>query len=116
MNNIPLQKHFNKRLKAIYKYIDVKIESIDRSTNLAADALEKRLESMNEFRNSLKDQQSKFVTREEYALMHERLVEDVKILREAKANFEGKASMASVYLSYVIAAIALAISIIRIFI
>ena len=87
-----------------------------KSTDLATSLLDKRLDTMNEFRQALKDQQATFVSRSEFEILHQRIIEDIRILREAKATTEGKASMASVYISYLIALIALAISIIRIFI
>lgn len=60
----------------IYKYIDGQFElcreirrernlSIDRSIDLAREGMEKRLDSMNEFRETLRDQAGKFVTRNE---------------------------------------------------
>ena len=108
------------------KYIKESIDKVDKtsklrhknvvaSTTLARENLERRLEGMNEFRQTLKDVNSTFITRTEYQAQLDKLIEDVKLLREAKANLEGKASMGSVYVSYVIAIIALVISIIRIF-
>ena len=115
-HKIKLRDYVDEKVRGVYLFSKGKYQTIDKSTKLAADSLEKRLETMNEFREALKDQQTRFVTREEFGLIRDRLSEDIRILREAKANTEGKASQTSVYISYLIAIIALAISIIRIFV
>ena len=55
---IPLERHFD-------KIIDIRYEAIQDATELARKAMEKRLDGMNEFRDTLKDQAGKFVTRSE---------------------------------------------------
>ena len=57
--------------------------------------MDKRLDSMNEFRDALKDQSGKMLTRDEYLLMHEKIKEDVRFLREDRAKLEGKADQAA---------------------
>lgn len=91
----------------------LKIDDINKNTAAANASLDKRLETMNEFREALKDQTAKYITREEYNLMNEKVVEDIKHLSESKAHAEGKASMTSVYISYAIAAIALGFSLLE---
>jgi hypothetical protein len=61
--------------------------------------MERRLEGMNEFRDQLRDQAARFVTREEAAIIHERFVEDIRSLRESRAELQGKASMLSVVIA-----------------
>ena len=46
--------------------IETKIAALKKASNLAAEALEVRLHSMNEFRTQLKDQAASFVRREEH--------------------------------------------------
>ena len=73
--------------------------NIQTSTSLAAGAMEKRLEGMIEFRDQLKDQASRFITRSEYDL----LVDDIQGLRETRAMLAGKASQSSMTLTLFIA-------------
>ena len=113
---ISKEKYIDKQVKFIKSLMKSKYQTIEKSTDLATSVLDKRLDSMNEFRQALKDQQSTFVAKSEFDIMHQRIIEDIRMLREGKANLEGKASMTSVYISYAIALIALTISIIRIFI
>jgi hypothetical protein len=51
--------------KFLEKIIEIRFEAINQATELARMAMEKRLDSMNEFRETLRDQSSKFVTRNE---------------------------------------------------
>ena len=56
--------------------IETKIAALEKASNLAAEALEVRLHSMNEFRTQLKDQAASFVRREEHE--HAQLSRQVK--------------------------------------
>ncbi len=98
--SISLEKHFESRIAALEKSIDSTARVLDR-----------RLEGMNEFREALKDQASKFITRSELSIIFERIDADIRLLREYKSIMEGKASQNSVAISYIISAIVLAISI-----
>jgi hypothetical protein len=63
-------------------YFDTKLCGMERATNLARDSMEKRLESMNEFRQSLKDQSSTFLTRQEYDAKHALLEQKIETLQK----------------------------------
>lgn len=78
---------------------EARIDSIEKATKLAADTMDKRLDGMNEFRDTLRDQASKFSTRAEIDLFKAGVEDDIRILRESKANLEGKASQNSVNLA-----------------
>ena len=56
--------------------IETKIAALEKASNLAAEVLEVRLHSMNEFRSQLKDQAASFVRREEHE--HAQLSRQVK--------------------------------------
>ena len=56
--------------------IETKIAALEKASNLAAEVLEVRLHSMNEFRTQLKDQAASFVRREEHE--HAQLLRQVK--------------------------------------
>ena len=98
---VGLKEHFESRLIAI-----------EKSTDLAANLIDKRLESMNEFRDALRDQTARFVTRDELDLKILRLADEVGNLKTFRDRLEGKASAQSVYIAYGIAVIGLALSII----
>ena len=97
-------------------FILEKFKALEKSTESARSAMEKRLDGMNEFRETLKDQAAKFVTRSELEILLERINEDVRILRESKAMIEGKASQFSLNVTMSIALCSLIISIVGMFI
>ena len=81
---------------SLKEYFDTRLGAVERATDLAAHTLEKRLESMNEFRSTLKDQASKFVTRDELCIQLRPILEELKELKSYKDQAVGKASQASV--------------------
>jgi LPS O-antigen subunit length determinant protein (WzzB/FepE family) len=81
------------------EYVDVRINNVEQATELARAGMEKRLEGMNEFRDTLKDQASKFVTRDELNAQLDKIEALIKSLELSKAILEGKATQASFYIS-----------------
>lgn len=103
VTDIPLRDYFEARLAALEHHIKV-----------AAAAMEKRLDAMNEIREQLRDQAATFMPRSEYNIHHEKLVEDVRDLRESKAQLEGKASQKSVNVTLVISIFGLILALISV--
>jgi hypothetical protein len=91
-----------------------------RLTKTALDAaqisMEKRLDGMNEFRDSLKDQAAKFITREEMLSTLRAIQTNVEILLTSKATEEGKASQKSLNITMIIAITGVVLSIFKFFI
>lgn len=114
--NISFKEYFDTRFNELKNYMDVKFNSIEKSTCLAQETLNARLESMNEFRNSLKDQTSNYITRVEHEALISKYDTDIRILREAKAEATGKASQQSVNVVTTIAIIGVIIGFIGILI
>ena len=127
----------NNEAVSLRDYFEAKLEAVENATNLARIAMETRLQGMNEFRDSLRDQAAKFlpreeyeisrcqmveelkglrrdvtkyITREEYESSHLRVEKDVQYLRESKASLEGKASQGAVYVAYILAVISMFIA------
>jgi hypothetical protein len=102
-NSISLRDYFDNRFTELKNYMDIKFNSIEKSTCLAQENLNARLENMNEFRNSLKDQTANFITRTEHESLIQKYDSDIRVLRETQAEARGKASIQSVYVGYAIA-------------
>jgi hypothetical protein len=102
-------------LKRIEQNGKLRYQSIKSATTLAKKENDRRLAGMNEFREALKDAQSTFVTRNESSIQHDRMENDIKFLREDRAKMEGKASMNSVVVVYVISILSLLITLIKLF-
>lgn len=87
---------FNIRHDALANLMDTKFKNLDRATSEARISMDKRLDGMNEFRETLKDQAGQFLTIKEFNSQNEKIVGDIRILRESRAELEGKASQESV--------------------
>jgi subtilase family serine protease len=102
----------NKELEHIKEIFNLRINSIEKATTLAKESMEVRLAGMNEFREALKDQTSKFITKTE----HELLINEIRELREFKIQITSKADQSSVNRIMLISIIGMIISIIAIII
>jgi len=80
-------------------------EALEKSTNAAMMVLEKRLDLMNEFRGAMADQAGSYFTRIEHEAYQKAVESDLRVLRESKAELAGKASQASVNITFVLAMI-----------
>lgn len=107
-----MQQALETRLQEIRLYYDTKFEDLDKASCLIAAGLEKRLDSMNEFRSTLTDQATHFITRAEYVTNHDRVVDDIKGLRESRAELQGKASQSAVNIATGIAVIGLVVAVV----
>ena len=97
----------------------LRVESA-RLTKTALDAahtsMEKRLDGMNEFRDQLKDQAAKFVTREEMISTLKSIQANVEILLSARATEEGKASQKSLNVTMIIAIAGVLLALFKLFV
>ena len=100
------------RIDALREYTDTRFRSQEEATERARASMEKRLDGMNEFRNTLKDQGATFITKTEHAAWCDR----VSKLELSKATLEGKADQKSVTNAIIIALIGLALSVVSIII
>jgi len=92
------------------------LAGVMESTKLAKDIMDARLASMNEFRGSLRDQQSNFVGRTEAMTRWQGYDEDIRTLRESRAELQGKANQSQVLIAEIIAVVGTVISVITLFI
>ena len=113
-DKISLKDYFNDIIIQLEKHIDMRFNNIEISTKLATENLNLRLESMNEFRESMKDQTNYYVNKVEFNVIKAKYDEDIRMLREANAEMKGKASQQSVIYTAIIASFSIAISIIAI--
>lgn len=100
------EAHFELEVTERLTRLEEQLISIDKALTLAREQLETRLEGMNEFRQSLKDQATQFVTKAE----HRFILDDIRELRESRAELRGKASQASVYIAWLLAVVSIFIN------
>jgi hypothetical protein len=93
-------------------YVDGRFKESEAARKTAVEVMDHRLAGMNEFRETLRDQAAKFLTREEYNTAHDRIEEDIRMLRESKAMLEGKANQSSLNVTIGIAITGLLLSVV----
>jgi hypothetical protein len=104
-------------------YIEAKLAASEKALELASHTMDKRLDGMNEFRETLREQAARFVTRDEVALQMARMTDFASAERAAmkeqlaglqtfRDQLEGKASASAVYISYGLALLGLVLSIV----
>jgi len=94
-------------------YFNVRFEAADRARDVALVAMEKRLDGMNEFREALKDQSVRFITRDEVEGRISRMDATIKSLELSKAQLEGKANQSALNSTLFISVIGLALSVVN---
>ena len=94
-DQVSLRDYFDQRLEEMNCRFKQRFEEVDSNVHKAEDQLNHRLEGMNEFRSSMKDQAATFMTRSEYDYAHRNLDEKIRAMELAKANFEGRAATIS---------------------
>jgi hypothetical protein len=67
----------------------------ERGLAVASSALDKRLDSMNAFRDQLNLQQSQYITRAEFELAHTGLIREVEMIRSVSDQSTGRRSVVS---------------------
>jgi len=93
-------------------YLDMRLCNMQKAVDVASKEMDRRLEGMNEFRAQLDRQTRTFVTQIE----HDVLCDRIGSLEITRAELAGKASQTSVIISYVFAAIAVAVAVIALFV
>lgn len=97
---------------SLKEHFEVRIAALERATSVASEAMDKRLDGMNEFRDTLRDQASRFITEKEVISQLDAIKAQINALEKFQAIIESKASMNAVYLSYLIGIVGLIIGIV----
>ena len=84
----------------------------DKAIEVNAKIIEKRLDSMNEFREQLRDQAGTFITRSEYEIANKSLSDKIDGLSTTAAILVTRASQGSVNFSYIYSTIILVITVV----
>ena len=119
-DGITLREHLETIINSQKEYFESRLAAMDKAVNVSRVTMETRLEGMNEFRNSLKDQSGTFITRTELTLTFDKLHAEIKGLAGRieglelyKSSMEGKASQMSVNIAYLISIISIIFGIIN---
>jgi hypothetical protein len=126
-NIVTMRDYVDRLLEDITRHYDVRLEAVSDATARALAANEKRLDSMNEFRETLRDQANRLATRQEveqirdqmqrfltlveYSARHEKVMSDIESLKISRATLDGKASQNAVNSAQVTAWIGLVVGV-----
>ncbi len=86
-DGVSLKCYTDTRFDAMEEKFDVIMRGQERAITLAREGMERRLEGMNEFRDTLKDQTSKFVTRGELEVLLAGVAEAIKTAARGKVSW-----------------------------
>jgi hypothetical protein len=100
---------------ALKDYIDTRFDAVCKEISKAESILNIRLENMNEFRNSLKDQAGTFVTRTELNLQLQSIVKDIREMNDFMSSHRGKASQGQLLFVSVVSIIGVILGLIGLF-
>ncbi len=95
MSEVSLKEYLEAQIKWLDRHFDGQIRAIDISTAKAAAQIDKRLEGMNEFRDSLRDQAARFETKEGSDLKLRPIYDRLETLAQARAFADGKTMVIS---------------------
>jgi len=82
-------------------HLESRIEAVEKSIGVAERELQIRLASMNEFREAMRDQGSKFITRTEMDAKIDAICAKIEVLEKYQNTMEGKASQSQANLALV---------------
>lgn len=88
-----------------------RVESLEKNAKQEREALRERLAGMNEIRESMRDQASRFVSRSEHSVVTNQMCNEIDKHGEELAELRGKADQKSVDLAYVGVAVSIILSI-----
>ena len=98
MTDISLKEYLDRRLDDLKASVNERFGLADSAVAKAERTMNERLNSMNEFRDALKDQANRMATRIEV----EKVEAELNELRRAKANLDGRLLVISVFGSVLI--------------
>jgi hypothetical protein len=107
----------NREFVTLKEHLESRIAAVEKSIHVADIAMQERLSGMNEFRNTLRDQASKFITRDESEAKREAIVshmdikleamcEQLRLLEKYQSQMEGKASQSQLNLNLLLTVVA----------
>lgn len=95
MTDISFRDYFDQRIDDLDRRVADRFTLSDQAVAKAERTMNDRLNSMNEFRDALRDQANRMATRTEM----ENLEAQVNELRRVAANFDGRVAMAAALIS-----------------
>ncbi len=109
--SIPTKNYIDSKISELEKTMNLELAIRDKALIVAKEDLDRRLESMNEFRKDLDKQQGTFLSKSDYDLKNEKLCSDIQGLKETRAELRGMASQSYVNITLTIALLSILLGI-----
>jgi len=109
---VSLRDHFEAMLTSMEKKTDLRFEQLDKAITKAETAMDKRFDSVNEFRAQLSDQQRTFIPRMEWESGHKNVCDKVDELKVRFDKIEAMKQGGNVVWAYILAGISIIIAIV----
>jgi hypothetical protein len=106
MTDVSLKEHLESQIKWVDRHFASQIITIQEKTRDAKEQIDKRLEGMNEFRDTLKDQAGRLATRSEVDAAMTGHDQRIKMLELRDARIAGMAAVVALLVSGAVAFIA----------
>jgi len=113
-DTVSLREHLEARICDLHRLVEEKFHAHAKALELAAQGLETRLDHLNELRQAVNDQERRYATKESVELRLDRIDIDIRKLLSDRDVMQGKASMVSVVIGYIIALASLILGILHI--
>jgi len=108
------QRH-SQEIVTLRDLMEEKFRAIQREDNLLRVTLDAKFEAANQWRDESKMRAMEYVTRAEFTQVLDHIREDVRFLRESRAEQGGKASATSVWINLLLTLAAIALSLAALF-
>ena len=115
---VTLRDYFESKINLLQNEVKIRIDALKEATDIAKSAMDERLARMNEFRDTLKDQNATFITKSEFLAYQDRISSQFKDndkaiadLRTSRDEARGKASQNQVLIAYVFAIVSIVLSV-----
>lgn len=99
MSDVSLREYLESQIKWVDRHFASQVLTIQEKTSQAREQIDKRLEGMNEFRDTLRDQAGRLATKDEIDVRSKEFDRRLKELELTKARTEGKAAIIAAIVS-----------------
>lgn len=115
MTDVPLREYVDRRLIDLESRIEAATRTSETAINKASEAVDRRLEGMNEFRQAINDQAGTLLTRRESDVWRTAIERDIHSIQRRLDKTEGRGGGRSDVWVWLVAGVAMLVSLFNAF-
>jgi len=104
LDGVRLREYLEHQITALDCRLTQRLDLERRAAEQVRSALEARLEGMNDLRNAMRDQTTRYVTRDIYDTKHDLVLSEINAIKSRLSNLDGRTIVASAVLAVVVSA------------